>query len=78
MIGQQVVCVDPISERHCGMKVGATFTVIGVEKSSYGDSELDFFSIEGFTGRHYRMRFKPLEEMQDTNFRCIAGKKVEQ
>lgn len=72
MIGQQVVCVDWLSERYSGMPVGEIFTVMNVEKSGIGSSDHDFFFIKGFTGRHYRKRFKPLEEMQNTNFILVA------
>ena len=73
MKGQQVVCIDLTSERYCGMPVGAIFTVESVEASGIQqqgrpNSDFDYLSIKGYTGKHYRMRFKPLEEMQNTNF----------
>jgi hypothetical protein len=73
----QVVCIDRQSEKYCAMPVGNIFTVEKIEKSGLPGSENDFFSIEGYTGLHYRRRFKPLEEMQNTNFILIAKMRKE-
>jgi hypothetical protein len=77
MIGQQVVCICPIAERYCFMKVGEVYIVEDFQQSEALNNDLDLLSIKGISGRHWRKRFKPLEEMQDTNFHCIAKKTVE-
>jgi hypothetical protein len=74
----QVVCIDRTCELS-RLYFGEIYTVIKTEASQLGKPGEDFLylSRDGSSrraGPYWRSRFKPIEEMQNTNFIQVANK----
>lgn len=69
-LGEKVVCIN--DHGAFGLEIGKIYTVV----SQYSGRYIDCYYLDGLDSSWLMERFKPLEEMQNTNFSCVAGKEI--